>query len=319
MGIATAANYGMGFVSSTVIPLLISGFEWLKQNIEAVKITLAILGAVALAVGLGMAIAWLISMWPLLLIIGVVLMLVQAIEQAGYTSEDVIGFIGGLFGGLYAVIYNIVAELYNLFMAFGEFFANFLDDPVGSIYRLFYDLCDFVLGILHTLAGAIDAIFGSNLADAVQGWRSGLSQAVTDTFGEAKIKFDRMEQMSVPEGVKQGIQVAENLTSALDNLPELGNPLESIFSGAGGMGSSIDEIGKVGKVGKIEDDVTISEEDIKMLKDIASMDYQLHYTQLTPNLTATFGDIRETADAGAILTFVEDSVAEALQSSLVVK
>ena len=318
MGIATAANYGMGFISSTIIPALVSGFEWLKQHIETVKTTLAILGAVALAVGVGMAIAWLISMWPLLLIIGVLALMVQMVEQAGYTSEDVIGFIGGLFGGLYAVIYNIVAELYNLFASFAEFFANFMNDPIGSIYRLFYDLCDFVLGILQTLAGAIDAVFGSSLADAVQGWRNGMSQAVTDTFGEAKIKFDRMEQMSVPESVIQGIKVAENLTNALDNLPELGNPTEGIFNGAGGYDGNIDEIGKVGSVGRINEDVTISDEDIKMLKDIASLDYQINFTQMTPNFNAGDFIINEKADADEILGYIEASVSESLQSSLYV-
>jgi hypothetical protein len=65
--------------------------------------------------------------------------------------------------------------------------------------------------------------------------------------------------------------------------------------------------------------VTITDEDIKMLKDIASRDYQVRLTQLTPRLSATFGDIRETADAGKILEFIEDSVAEALGSSLVVE
>ena len=84
--------------------------------------------------------------------------------------------------------------------------------------------------------------------------------------------------------------------------------------GKGNLG----DINRVGKVGKIEDDVTISDEDIKMLKDIASMDYQLHYTQLTPSLTANFGDIRETADAGKLLEFIETSLEESLSSSLLV-
>jgi multidrug efflux pump subunit AcrA (membrane-fusion protein) len=88
----------------------------------------------------------------------------------------------------------------------------------------------------------------------------------------------------------------------------------SQFGGDGSLG----DIDKVGSVGRIEDDVTISEEDIKMLKDIASMDYQLHYTQLTP--MARFGDtyISQEADADAILEKIEGFVEESLQSSLVV-
>ena len=43
-----------------------------------------------------------------------------------------------------------------------------LRDPKIKAKINFYDD---VLGVLQTLAGAIDAIFGSNLAGSVQGWR----------------------------------------------------------------------------------------------------------------------------------------------------
>jgi hypothetical protein len=53
-----------------------------------------------------------------------------------------------------------------------------------------------------------------------------------------------------------------------------------------------------------------------MLKDLASLEYQVNLTRLTPQMSVRFGDIRETADAGAILEFMETSVMEALDSSL---
>lgn len=89
-------------------------------------------------------------------------------------------------------------------------------------------------------------------------------------------------------------------------------------SGAVGAGAgSIDKVGKVGSVGKIEDDVSISDEDIKLLKDVATAEFINKYTTLRPEMKVTFGDIRESADVGQIMTVIEDMVEEAYASSLV--
>ena len=68
--------------------------------------------------------------------------------------------------------------------------------------------------------------------------------------------------------------------------------------------------GKLDKIGKIEDDVEISEENLKWLKDIATKKFQINYQQLTPSLTASFGDIKETADVDNILTVLENKIVE---------
>jgi polyhydroxyalkanoate synthesis regulator phasin len=63
---------------------------------------------------------------------------------------------------------------------FANFFGNLFNDPIAAIIREFEGLADSVLSILHTIAKGIDAIFGSNLASAVQGWREGLASKADD-------------------------------------------------------------------------------------------------------------------------------------------
>ena len=258
--------------------------------------------------------AWAAMHAPLLMMIFLLGMLIKSMVDAGVTADDVIGFIGGLFGGLYATVYNIVAEMYNLFIAFAEFFANFLNDPIGSIHRLFHALADFVLGTLQMLASAIDAIFGSSLADSVSNWRSGLAEAVESKFGPAEIQFDRMEQMAVLEGVRGGQKTAQGL---MDKIGGLTDVLDSGIGSQLNWGNGgITELDRVGSVGRIDDDINISEEDIKMLRDIAANDYQIASTYLTPSLTANFGDVRETADVDQILGRIVEIGSEEYSSNL---
>ena len=76
--------------------------------------------------------------------------------------------------------------------------------------------------------------------------------------------------------------------------------------------------GKLGSVGKIDSDVNISDDDLKLLKDVAVAGFTQNYTKLQPNLIVQFtGDIRETADVNKLTEAVEEMVAEAYASSLV--
>lgn len=75
--------------------------------------------------------------------------------------------------------------------------------------------------------------------------------------------------------------------------------------------------GNLDSIGKIKDDVSITDDDIKLLKDVAATEFVNKYTTLRPEMQVTFGDVRETADVNKILTVIEDMVEEAYSSSLV--
>lgn len=70
-----------------------------------------------------------------------------------------------------------------------------------------------------------------------------------------------------------------------------------------------------GKLDKV-DEVGISDEDLKFLKDIASVEFINKYTTMRPVVTNQFGDIHETADVNQIITVVEDSIVKAYESAL---
>lgn len=76
--------------------------------------------------------------------------------------------------------------------------------------------------------------------------------------------------------------------------------------------------GKLDKIGKIEDDVKITDEDIKMLKDISKAEFINKYTTLQPNMKVEFtGPINKEADINKIIEAIEDMTEEALSNTLI--
>jgi tape measure domain-containing protein len=68
---------------------------------------------------------------------------------------------------------------------------------------------------------------------------------------------------------------------------------------------------------KLNQGITLSDEDIRMLRDVAVMEAQYNYTKLTPNLQVTFGDVKETADVKQIMKALEDMIEKSYANSLV--
>lgn len=63
--------------------------------------------------------------------------------------------------------------------------------------------------------------------------------------------------------------------------------------------------------------MSITDEDIKLLKDVAAVEWVNKFTTLTPTMNIQFGDVHETADTNGILKAVETMIVDAYSSSLV--
>lgn len=242
---------------------------------------------------------------PLIMMIGLVALLISAAMEAGVTIEDVVGFVGGLLGGLYAFGYNLIADIWNFIATFAEFFANVFVDPIGSIERLFLGLADSVLGVLETIANAIDAVFGSSLSDAVGNWRSGLQAKIEASYGENAVRYDRMEKIDTAStaaawstGAKGIANNLSQITGKLDSLTSSWDVSRSTGTINGG------DLDSVGSVGKIDSDVNIADEDLKFLRDVAEMRYVQNFVTLTPTV-AMDAQISERVDLDDVVSAIE--------------
>ncbi len=314
-------------------------------KVVAAGVTMALTGATAANTaaqwGLNAALLACPITWIIILIIALIAIIysvVAAVNHFAGTSISATGVIAGAFMWLMALIGNIVigeinAIIQMLWTMFVEPFIGIIewilnvtqggfDSFGGAVASLIGQIISWFLSLGKVVTKIIDAIFGTNwtsglndLQDSVLAWgKSDKSITLERKAPTIDYRFDMTDAYDT--GYSWGEGVDDKLSGIADNLGDLTGGMPD-FSSMGG--DPLDNIDRVGSVGRIEDDVTISDEDIKMLKDLATLEYQVNMTQLTPQLSATFGDIRETADAGAILTFIEDSVAEALSSSLVVQ
>ena len=204
----------MATIASTVADLAANAAKWLlvAACFALVGVLLA-LSPILLVIGAGMFIYGIatgnaaVATWGLYIatagVVAIVIMAVGALVAwiakmvaAGQMAHSVTYYIGYLFGWLYGVIYNVIAHIWNVVAGFANFFYNVLDDPVQAWVNLIHDMVDDCLGFLQSLASGIDAVFGSNLAGAVAGWKSRAQAAVTSLIGNKKPMKTIMNRMT---------------------------------------------------------------------------------------------------------------------------
>ena len=288
--------------------------------------------------------------WIIILIIALIALFyaaVAAVNKFAGTSVSATGIICGVFmvaaafiGNLFVALINFVIDifvvLWNFIAAFANFFGNVFNDPVGAIARLFFDLVDTVLSLLQSLASAIDTIFGSNLAGAVQGWRDSLGGWVDSTFGQGEeimaklnaedLHLDRFEYSSAwdagysfGEGIDESIANFDPSSLFDTNVPGAGDYADlsnygSDLGGLGGIGSGVDDI--AGNTGKIADSMDITEEDLKYLRDIAEQEAVNRFTtaEISVDMSGMQNNISNGMDLDGVISGLTEGVNEAIDS-----
>lgn len=236
-----------------------------------------------------------------------------------------LAFIGNIFVALWNLVVDVFVLIYNLVATVANFIGNVFTDPIGAVCRLFFGLADTVLGILQALASAIDAIFGSNLAGSVQGWRDSLSGWVDDTFGKgdevmAKMNADDLKLGRFEYGAAYDLgynfgQGVDDTVSGLFN-PDLGE----LGSGTDlGSGFALDDIaGYTGQTadntGRAADALTVSSEQLEYLRDIAEREAINRFTtaEVKIDMTGMTNKIDGGADLDGVISVLTDGFTEAL-------
>lgn len=278
--------------------------------------------------------------WIIVLIIALIALFyaaVAAVNKFAGTSVSATGIICGAFmvalafiGNIFVALWNLVVDvfvlIYNLVAEVANFIGNVFTDPIGAVCRLFFGLADTVLGILQALASAIDAIFGSNLSGAVQGWRDSLGGWVDETFGKgdeimAKMNADDMKLgrfeygaawdagYSFGEGIDESISSFDPASLFDTNVPGA----DEYGTGLAGIGSGVDDI--AGNTGSIADSMAVTEEEMKYLRDIAEQEAVNRFTTAEITIEQTNNNnISSNMDLDGVVSGLTDAVNEAVDS-----
>lgn len=352
--------------------------QFLQQNGEIVQAGFVSLGTVMIITAATAFASWVAATWPLILVAGLVGIITYSLLKMGFTAGEVFGTIVGAIlgtgavlwdgillaiGGFYfiatsiwnviqfiiSLVWNIVLAIGLAILTLGGIVVTVFDTAIFGVVGLFTGMAVTILGIIEMIASALDAVFGSNLADTVRGWTVTVLNKGEDLMAEhnpvndiQKIKelwtekapwadltglavdpygainalnpymLDPGKGMDIGTGVGQGIDDyfgGMDFTMGVDNLNNL---LDGWDPGTVTMNG-----GNLDSVDKINSDVDISDEDLRLLRDIAAREFLLNLTAVTPQATISFGDVRETADINKIMDALEDMVENAFATSLV--
>ena len=300
----------MGNVIGTAASLFIENWDFISMMLLGVSAVLA--GALIPKLWamvpplIAQASAWIVMNYPLLMAIGSVILFMTMLHSMGVTTEQIIGTVTGIFFGLYAFLYNLVADIWNLFAVFGEFLGNFCNDPLAATVRLFIGFADTVLGILESIANAMDALFGSSMADTLAGWRSNMQSWADDTFGEQVVTIERMEKLDVADNFNKGYDFGVDLSNGATQI------FEDLTTSMNSMGF---EGGYIDSVGSIEDTVDVSNEDLEIMRELAEMESIQNFVTLTPKVNIKTGPVSKDVDIDEIVRRIEKSIEEEMEAS----
>lgn len=296
-------------------------------------------------------ITWIII--GIIAIIAVIYAAVAAVNHFAGTSISATGLIAGVFmaalafiGNLFIAfgnnVVNVFVTIYNLIATVANFVGNVFTDPVGSVVRLFAGLADAVLSILSGIANAIDTVFGSNLSDAVNGWRSGLKGQVKDLVGEGKVFVDpldaskfKMDRLDYGKAFDIGNQFGKKIDSSIGNMFKIddlvGNAKDKLdlngLGMAGGLGESLGDLGSLddlkasmddtaGNTGKMAKKMDASAEDLKYLRDLAEQEVINRFTTAQIKIDMNNNNhINSNLDLDGVVSYLEEKVYDSMISA----
>ena len=265
-------------------------------------------GAAAAQYGLNAALLACPLTWIVIAIIAVIAAIyavVGAINKVTGSSISATGVIMGALAVAAAYIWNNFLELaefwlniintaVNGFVDFANFLANVFENPISSAIYLFQDLGDAALGVIEGIAGAMDFVFGSDMAGTVAGWRNDLKELADKAVDEfvpnenyQKVINDLdlsteslgLKRWAYGDAWDSGYNLGKELVDKLDafelmpdiDIPKYNDSLDTLEEMAGSL-----------------DDIAGNTEEIKSNSDIADLIKDYHSRQATQKSTTQY-------------------------------
>ena len=294
--------------------------------------------------------------WIIVLIIALVAaiyLFIDWIAKATGIASSGLGIIAGgvnvviqFFKNLGLMVANIALAIGNAIGALASNMMTAFGNAIKSIQAWFWGLLEtgtnVILGIVEMLNKLpfVD-IDTKGLTKAAKKYAKNKAEAegskedyknIADEFNKGMNTFEAFGKGWVSDAFNDGKAWGDNAAASIANavgsfdpgamlegiLPDQEQPdmsgydYSSMLDPNGNLPVSVNE-------DKTSNEVDISDEDLKMLKDIATREYMLNYKQITPNVNIQFGDVKETADINAIKDELDKMMQEELAELYVVE
>lgn len=295
--------------------------------------------------------------WIIVLIIALIAVIYLVLQWIGKTTKVANSGLGMIAGGVNVVIQffknlglvvaNIGLGIWNVLKACASNIGTAFKNTILNIKSWFYGMLSTALTVVEGICKALNKlpfvdIDYSGITSKAKDYANKAKEAedskeeyksLMDEFNKGMNTFDTFQDGWASDAFKQGAAWGDGIAEKIDNAigsfdPSklLGDTLGSLGQGQDygngfDMASMIDPNGNVPVDVKKNSDkeVDISDEDLKMLKDIATREYMLNYKHITPNVNIEFGDIKETADVNQVRDAITKMMNEELAELYVVE
>lgn len=320
---------------------LLEAINWVANNIEVIG-PLALAAAAAFAL-FAVAANWtkicaaatkaltaaqkmlnaVMSLNPIVLIIGSIIILIGVIaayinytNRAKNETTSAVGVICGLFAMAGAFVYNMFyLPVYNVIADLINFLGNVFQHPIASIEILFLQLSQYVVGVIRGMVRTIEKLI--NLIPGVKiNITSGLDtfyDSYTDSIQKIKDQSGWTEYVKHKEKIEYSTAYANsyNWGANLQNSISEKLGLDLPDDPATGLLSNIAD-----NTAQIADDVSVSSDDIKLLRDIAERQVINKYTTAEIKVEmVNHNNISNEMDLDGVVNLLEAKVTEALVTS----
>lgn len=266
---------------------------------------------------LGSPVMWVVG--GVMLLIGALYGGVAAYNELTDSSVSATGIITGAMGGLFAFVGNGFIFLWNGVSDFVNFFGNVFNDPVASVQLLFLGMVENVLGYIGGLAQGIQDLLNKIPGvevDLTSGVNEGLSKVgnLSDQIKQAsgwKEYAEKFDFLNPSEMAAGAYSWGANL-----NLFGSGTSFDDDWLGNTDFATDISDI--AGDVSGIQKSVSLADEDIKSLVDMAERRYvnNINLTAQSPVITVQGQNTGDSAaDRRALADAIKDILVEQSSSA----
>lgn len=286
--------------------------------------------------------------WILLLIIAIIAIIyivigvINKVTGSSISATGVIvgalatagAFIWDLILGLLELVLGVINYLINPFIEIANFIGNVFTNPVSSIIYLFQGMADNVLAILQKIASALDFVFGSNMADTVQGWRDGLKgkadalvaeyapdENYKDVMSNLDLSVDGLglKRIEYTDAWSAGYNAGEGIENSMGDMLNFDNLTK------GADIPSADQFATMGNdVSGISDDTSSiasgsdkTTEELEYLRDIAEQEAINRFTtaEVKIDMTGMTNRIDSNMDIDGVITHLTEGLEDALNTA----
>lgn len=282
------AMYGLGQIIKIISPFLI----WIGSTVLLSLIppfikwiqAIWVAGAAFRALKWEALLTWISIYAPLLAVVGLVMLFVWWMKQAGHNFAWLTGQIGWGVGYIVAIWDNMVTRLKVLWQ----------------------DWASFVLEKLLKVANAVDMVLPTNISNPTASMLNSVRTMKVGMYQDPQKTADNFKN----DGIQWG-RAVQNTLGALFKQPNFPTPK----GGFGNPANPGEALGGKGKKGnplytKMDDN------DIKALVEVAKVNYVNKFIKMKPELNVKFGDVHQNADVNNIISVLADALEEAHNSAL---